>query len=129
MTILDLIFTALGWVKFAYHDWSLSLILGSTAETIFEVIIGIVIHLLFTAMLGVLFSSIVLLVTSKNYLIKGWFFGFSVFFSVHVIVNLYSFQPLRPITISQIIADFFTASIFGLVLAETLRRLSPEKVS
>lgn len=128
MSAVDLIFTALGWVKSSYYDWGLSLIRGSTAETIFEAAIGVVIHLIFAAILGIVFAYMVLLISSRNYLIKGWFYGFFVWFSVHVIVNLFTFQPLRPIPISQILADFLTASIFGIVMAETLHRLSPEKV-
>ncbi len=127
MLVIDLIFTALGWVQSSYYDWGLSLIRGTTAGTISEIIIGIGIHLLFTAILGALFAYIILLISSGNHLIKGWIYGFLVFFTVHVVVNLFTFQPLRPIPVSQVIADFVTASIFGIVLAETLQRLSQEK--
>ncbi len=129
MAIGDLILTAFGWVEHPYYDWGLSLVRGSTANTIFEAVVGQIIHIMFAGTLGIIFAYAVLLITGRNYLLKGWVFGVFVWFAVHIAVNLLGFQPLRPIPMSQLLSDFFTASVFGLVLAETLHRLSPEKVS
>lgn len=128
MAIPDIMFTAFGWVKFAYYDWGLSLIFGSTAGTLLEAVIGQTVHILFAGFLGVIFAYLVNLISSINYLIKGWLYGFFVWFLVHVVVNLANFGPLKPIPLSQLLSDFVTASIYGLVLAAALHRLSPEKV-
>lgn len=128
MAVPDLVFDAVDWVEHAYYDWALSLIRGSTANTIFEAFIGQVAHIFFAGLLGIVFAYAVLLVSSRNFLLKGWLFGILVWFSVHVTVNLFGFEPLAPIPTSQMIADFVTASIYGAVLAATLRRLGREKV-
>lgn len=129
MAIIDLILTTLGLVKFPYYEWPLALITSMSANTIFEAIVGQIIHILFAGMLGVVFAYIILLISSRSHLILGWLYGFFVWFAVHVAVNLFNFQLLKPIPISQMISDFTTASIYGLVLSAALHRLSPKKVS
>ncbi|MCW3488519.1 DUF1440 domain-containing protein [Dethiobacter alkaliphilus] len=126
MSMADLILTGFGWVKFPYYDWGLSLISGSVAETFPEIAIGLVIHLMFAGVLGVIFSYAIQLIPSTNSLLRGWLYGVVVWFAVHVIVNLFGFQPLKPIPMSQLLSDFLTASVFGLVLAATNNRLSPK---
>ncbi len=124
MAAIDLIFSTIGWVHYAYYDWAISLIMGSKSNTIYEAITGQITHILFSGMLGILFAYLLALVKSKNYILKGWVFGIFVWFAVHVIVNLYDFDPLRPIPLSQMVGDFITGSIFGIVLAEVINRLS-----
>ncbi|MBS4021723.1 MAG: hypothetical protein KGZ79_04795 [Dethiobacter sp.] len=128
MSIVDLILTFLGWVKHPYYDWGLSLLTGSTSGTLFETVIGQIIHFIFTGVLGVFYTYIVLLIPSRNYLLRGWLYGVIIFFAIHVTVNLFGFQPLRPIPTSQLLSDFVTASIFGLVLAETMNRFTLKKI-
>ena len=124
MSILDLILLARGWIEFAYYDWGLSLIKGTTAHNLFEMVVGQVTHILFSGMLGIVFAYAVVLVSSQNHLLKGWLYGIAVWFSVHFVVNLFAFDPLRPIPTSQVLSDFFTASVYGLVLSMALHRLS-----
>ncbi len=53
MSIIDLILTSFGWVKFPYYDWGLSLVRGAGAATLPEIMVGIIAHLLFAGMTGV----------------------------------------------------------------------------
>jgi len=124
MMILDIILTGLDFVTFAYFDWGAALILGYIPETLTEIVIGQIAHLIFAGSLGILLAFLMSLTTSKNYLFKGWLFGVIVWFSVHVIINLSNFMLLRPIDVSTALSDFFTASIYGLLTAKLLYLLN-----
>lgn len=128
MSVLDVVLLGLGFVEIPYYDWGASLVLGFRARTLAQIAVGQIAHVLFAGGLGVVFAYILRAVSSANYLCKGWLYGVFVWFSVHVIVNLLAFEPLRPIGVSTGLSDFVTASVYGLVLAETLRRMSPERV-
>lgn len=110
-------------VKHSYYDWGLALVRGATADTFYEALLGQLAHLIFAATMGILFAYLLLLIDSSCHILKGWLFGALVWFVVHVTVNLFDFQPLSPIPNSQMVSDFVTASIYGLVLTITLRRL------
>ena len=119
MLVIDLLLEAGGWVEYAYYDWGASLVLGVRSATTLEMISGQLIHIIFAGLLGIIFAYSLVLVSKQNYLFKGWVFGIFVWFAVHVIVNLFDFQPLRFIPVSQMIVDFVTASLYGIVLALT----------
>lgn len=124
MALLDLLFRSIDWVKHAYYDWSFSLLTGSTSETLLETITGQIIHFFFAAGLGILFIYLLNIINTNNYIFKGWLYGIAVWFSVHVIVNLFDFQPLKHIPLSQLFSDFITASIYGIILAQTIQYLN-----
>ena len=116
MSITDLILTKLNYVENAYYDWAYSLITGFSSNNFLELITGQITHYIFAGCLGILFSLFIKKIGTKYILFKGWFFGVVVWFSVHVIVNLFHFQPLNKIPLSQVISDLITASIFGITL-------------
>lgn len=123
MALFDIILTGLNFVKHSYYDWAFALISGNTANSWAEIIIGQLSHLVFAASLGVLFIYLIKSFKTENLIFKGWFFGIFIWFGVHVIVNLFDFQPLRHIPLSQIISDFFTASVFGIVLSWVVKKI------
>ncbi len=129
MTVLDLTLLGLGFVEIAYYDWGAALILGFRAVTLAQIAVGQVAHIVFAGVLGIVFAYLIQALSSLNYLLKGWVYGVLVWFSVHVLVNLFGFAMLTPIGVATALSDLATASLYGLVLAEVLHRLSPERVT
>jgi len=118
MSIPDIILTEFNYVENAYYDWAYSLVTGFNSHNLLELIVGQLTHYIFAGCLGILFSFFIEKIGPEYLLPKGWFFGVVVWFSVHVIVNLFHFQPLNKIPLSQVISDFITASIFGITLVK-----------
>jgi hypothetical protein len=130
MSILNLISYFLGIAQILYLDWASVMIFGYRYSTLLEALIGQLGQLFFTATLGVIFAYILPVISSRYYLFKGWVFGLLVWFGSYAITLLYKVTPLIPIKPDTVISNVVTASVYGLVLAESLRRLSNrEKIS
>jgi thiamine transporter ThiT len=126
--ILDLVLYSLGVVQIPYLDWASVLIFGYRFTTLLEAAISQLGQLLFSAVAGVLFAYLLSLTSSRYYLFKGWVYGLVVWFGTYSITLLFKVTPLIPIKPDTVISHIVTASVYGLVLAESLRRLSRNKV-
>lgn len=125
MSILNLIsFFALGIAELLYLDWASVLIFGYRYATTLEAVIGQIGQLFFSAIMGILFAFLLPFVSSRYYLFKGFVYGLVVWFGAYAITTLFKVTPLIPIKADTVMSNMFTASVYGLVLAETLRRLS-----
>jgi hypothetical protein len=125
--IFDLALFFLGVVQIPYLDWAAVLIFGYRFATLLEATIGQLGQLLFSAVVGVLFAYLLPLTSSRYYLFKGWVYGLVVWFGTYAITLLFKVTPLIPIKPDTVISHIVTASVYGLVLAESLRRLSNRK--
>ena len=124
MSILDLVLFFLGVVEILYLDWASVLIFGYRFATLLEAAIGQLGQLFFSAAVGVLFAYLLSLTSSRYYLFKGWVYGLVVWFGSYSIIQLFKVTPLTPVNPDTVISNIVTASVYGLVLAESLRRLS-----
>ncbi len=129
MAVLDYIAFSLDLLDLMFIHWASVMLLGYGFRTFWEGAISQGGHLIFSGILGIIFAYILLGINDDNHLLKGWVFGMFVWFSAHAIIKLFSVEALMPIRISSLVSDAITASIYGLVLAETLRRLekTPKK--
>jgi hypothetical protein len=82
-------------------------------------------HLMVSGVLGIGFAYFLPQVTSRNYFLKGWLFSITVFFTVYAIATLFQVPGTVPTSLNTTITDFVSATLFGLVLAFALRKLSP----
>jgi hypothetical protein len=124
MSIFDLIsHFVLGITEILYLDWAAVLILGYRYSTFLEAVIGQIGQLFFSAIMGVLFAFLLALTSSRYYWLKGWVYGLVVWFGAYAVVKLFQVTPLIPIKPDTVLSDMVTASVYGLVLAEALRRL------
>lgn len=124
MSALNLISYYLGITEILYLDWASVLIHGYRYATLLEAVIGQLGQLFFSAVVGVIFAYLLSVISSRYYLFKGWVYGLTVWFASYVITLLYNVTPLIPIKPDTVMSNIVTASVYGLVLAESFRRLS-----
>jgi hypothetical protein len=124
MSIMDLVLYYLGVVQILFLDWASVLIFGYRFATLLEAVIGQLGQLFFSAVAGVLFAFLLPLTSSRYYLFKGWVYGLVVWFGTYSITLLFEVTPLIPIKPDTVISNIVMASVYGFVLAESLKRLS-----
>lgn len=123
MNIINLLVYAFGISELRYLDWAAITIYGTRPVDLGETVFALGVQILFVGILGVIFAYLILLVTSKNYLLRGWLFGSSVWFSLYGITLLFDVEQTIPLRLGTAATDFVGASAYGLVLAVTLRWL------
>ncbi len=124
MSILSYSFIKLDFAELHHVDWPGLIIFGHQPTNTVETVFALLIQLIFTGSLGIIFTYLVAqLFTSANYLFKGWLFGVMSWFIIYVIAFFTKIPELVPLDTGTAISDFFSASVYGLVMAETVRRL------
>lgn len=120
MNVVDQILFALNLGEIYLWEWASVLIYGYRTTDLSEILLALVIHVSFSAFLGMVFAYLTPKITSKNYLFKGVTYGLIVFFTSYAITQLFKVSPLVPIKGDTVIANMITASVWGLVLAIVL---------
>ena len=124
MDIISYISLKLNIANFHHTDWPALILFGQQSANTVEVIFAMIIQLIFVGSLGILFTYLLTtLFSSKNHLFKGWLFGVMSWFLIYVIASLAKFPELTPLDTGTAITDFVIASVYGMVLAETIRWL------
>lgn len=108
------------FTKARFLDYSAAMLFGHKSTNLIELIIAQLTQLLFAAAMGVLFAYIIPAITSKNYLLKGWFYAIWIWFIVFSIGKLYKFSFLVTTSWKTVVSNFIGATIYGLILAQTL---------
>lgn len=106
-----------------YLDWAAIAIYGTRPVNLAEAVFALVVQIFFVGILGVLFAYLIIIITSRNILLRGWLFGVAVWFSLYGITLLFHVQETIPVRLDTALTDFVGASVYGLVLALTLRWL------
>lgn len=124
MSILSYISIKLKFANLHHADWPAIILFGHQPTNAVEAVFALLIQLIFVGFLGVIFTYLVTaLFTSTNYLFKGWLFGVISWFIIYVITFLAKIPELAPLDTGTAITDFIAGSVYGLVLAETIRWL------
>lgn len=124
MSILSYFSIKIDFAKLHHIDWPALIIFGHQPANTVETVFALLIQLIFTGSLGVIFTYLVAgLFTGANFLFKGWLFGAMSWFIIYVIAFFAKIPELVPLDTSTAITDFVSASVYGLVLAETIRWL------
>jgi len=118
-----------GWADLStmrYVDWTAIMLYGHTMPfSSGEIALALVIQLGLCAGSGILFSYLILLITSQNLYFKGWLFSCSVFLMIYTISLLFRFEGTVPSPLKNVISYLIGASIYGLVLPQSLKALLP----
>lgn len=110
-------------------DWAAVIIYGRLPITTGEILFAQLGQIFFAGILGTIFSSFLLKWTSENYLIKGWFYGILVWFSIYALSTILRIPTLAQHTFNTVVSHFISGSVYGLVLPYTLNWLDKEKVN
>ncbi|KUO53409.1 MAG: hypothetical protein APF76_09210 [Desulfitibacter sp. BRH_c19] len=80
--------------------------------------------LFFHALLGIVFVILIQrLLTSNNMLLKGWFFGVSLWFIILAVFHLFKVPELNFVPLKTTVSSFVGASIWGLTMAKIVHWL------
>ena len=80
--------------------------------------------LFFHALLGIVFVILIRqLLTSNNLLLKGWFFGVTLWFVIFSVFHLFKIPDLNFVPLKTAVSSFVGASIWGLTLAKIVHWL------
>ncbi|MDI6710949.1 MAG: hypothetical protein QMC81_02650 [Thermoanaerobacterales bacterium] len=121
MNIVANISFYINWGELRFLDWAAVIIFGSRTNVFWEAAFAQVAQILFVGLLGIVFAYLIPAVTSRNCLLKGWLFGAAVWFGLYGVILLFKVNRLVGIDLATAASDFVGASVYGLVLACTLR--------
>ncbi|MBT9174102.1 MAG: hypothetical protein DDT21_02513 [Syntrophomonadaceae bacterium] len=110
-----------------FLDFAGLLIFGRKPAGAAEIIISVLGQLSFSAAMGVLFAYLLPFTTRRLILFKGWFFGVLIWFSVYSVFHLFQLPQPRELDLGTVVSNIVKASLFGLILAWSLARLSIKK--
>lgn len=111
------------FTQWRFLDFAGLIIFGRKPAGTGEIIVSIMGQIAFSAAVGVLFAYLLPLITSRNYLLKGWFFGVLTWFSIYAVLHLFQIPQLLQLDLGTVITNIVKASLFGLGLAWLLARL------
>ncbi len=104
-------------------NWASTITLGRLPNTAFEVVFTQLEQILFSGFMGIPFAYVLLKLTSKNLLLKGWIYGVFVQEVTYALAIAFRLPNLEVHTFNATISHLLSASVYGLVLAYVLKRL------
>lgn len=104
-------------------DWAAVAIYGRLPDNVVEVIWAQIGQIFFAGFLGILFASMLLKLTSGNYLIKGWIFGVILWFGIYATSIAIRLPNLEMHSFWATFSHFLSASVYGLVVSFVLNYL------
>lgn len=128
MNMIDWLGVLLGFHQERLLNWAAIAVLGRLPNTIAEIIFAQFAQLVFSGLLGVLFSVILLSEIRGNYLVKGWLFGLLAWFAIYATSIALRLPTLEQHTLNATISHFVSSSVYGLILAVTFNWLTRTKV-
>ncbi len=97
-------------------------------QNTWEVVFSQAGQLFFSGFLGIIFAYIMLKLTSRNYLFKGWLYGIIAWFGIYALSTVFRFPFMTTHSAVTVTSHFFSASLYGILLGEILRQLSKRKL-
>lgn len=129
MNLLNFAMYYLNLSTMRYLDWAGIMIFGRKPAFLSEELFAQLVQLAFSAFIGVLFAYLYFEVTSRYYLLKGAFFGVIFWFFMYAAGIALKLPHLTVIPFKTSLTNFLGAIIYGLVAAETMRRLDRTPVA
>lgn len=121
--ITGTIFKSLGWADRAFFDFSTTLY-GKTTyadEGFFGFLMGVITQVAICVIFGVIFAYIIKATSSRYLYIKGIGYGFVLWMLLSSFGTIYNVPLFSDIPLNVAYTTLFTASLFGLVVAWTLK--------
>ncbi|MDW7649977.1 MAG: hypothetical protein SCK29_06410 [Bacillota bacterium] len=120
INIIDYIAFILNLTDTRYVDIAARLVYGTRSHNLFEFIFAYLAQLAFSAFLGVIYSYLLIKITSENHLLKGWLFGVAVWFFTFAIIVMFRVPGISQAHSPTAFTNAVLASIFGITLTQTL---------
>jgi hypothetical protein len=114
-----------------FLDWIAVLASGEKPQSIFEVIVDLILVILWNGVLGIIFAHLLMKITSRGVIVKSSIYGLLLCFAFHTITVLYR---IAPITAGQTfpgrLSILLAALLWGIILGWVLKKFDtvPEKL-
>lgn len=113
----------LNWPVVRFIDWAAIIMYGDFPRSHAEAVFALVMHLLWTGILGILFAYMITFTTSQGYLIKGAVFGAVLGFIIYAIPTLLQTPLLAEHSFITVVSNHIGGLIWGITTAKALRWL------
>lgn len=120
MTMVNYVFIYTTSAHTRYADFVGIMLFGSVPNSISEIIIATVAHIFLGGILGVVFSYLLILISSRNLIIKGIIFGTLVFLMLFSLGVIFKIPGLEKTTSITVISKGLGSMFYGLILAYSL---------
>lgn len=104
-----------------FYDVSGMILYGRRPHGLLETLFAEIGHFSVSAGIGVMFSYLVPLFTSRFYLVKGVAFGIGTWFAVHLASSFFRVPLITRMSVGSLFAQFIASCVYGVVMALTLR--------
>lgn len=124
MNILDYVsYYVFHFSRIRFLDYAAVVIYGSYPTSLKDTVFALIVQILFTAMLSIVFAYLFPVISGRNYLFKGWIFGIMAWFAIYAVGMLFDLPMFERILTNTAISHFIISSIYGIVLAISLKRM------
>jgi len=106
-------FYLIGLTDFRLLDWGAFIIFGNPPANIVETIVGQLAQILWSGFLGIIFSLLIPITTSKSLVIKGVFYGFITGFFIYAIPVIFRTPILGEPTTGRAVSQAIAGIIWG----------------
>jgi hypothetical protein len=120
INIFDYVASILQITDTRYVDVAAHLIYGRKSDSLIELLIAYFGQLIFSAFLGAVYAYIIIGITSRNHVLKGWLYGIVIWFLVYAIIVLFNVPDISENHFPTTAVNGLLASIYGILLTKTL---------
>lgn len=124
MNIVNLSFYFLNLTEVKFLDWGNIFMTGQKPTNLSQMIYGLIIHIIWTAIIGVIFCYLIPFITSQGLILKGGLYAFLITFIFRSIVKLYEVSFLHQIPVQTSLLNTITAFFWGILLVIILNMLN-----
>jgi len=129
MNIWDLAsYHLLKFSNLRYLDWGSIMLFGRLPENTVQITLGLVSQLMWVGLLGIIFSYLVPLITSRKHVFKGAVYGYLIGFVIYSIPVVFGTKYLSTSSTGTTITQLIGGLIWGITLAEALRKLDEKRL-
>ena len=102
--------------KLRYLDFAAVLTFNHLPKGFLEVIFAEVVVIIFLGVLGIGFSMLIALVSSKNLFFKGWLYGTFMWFAIYAAMTMYKLKHIYPVNTKTAVISLLAASLWSIVM-------------
>lgn len=124
MNVVSFISIMLNIVKITYADWGGKMIFGQKPRHAMESLVGLLGQTFFCGILGILFAYLILVVSAKNMVFKGWVFGLTCWFLLYSLAVLANLTDISILYLDTALSDIVTTSVYGISLGLVFKWLT-----
>jgi hypothetical protein len=123
MNTLDLLSYYFHFDQTRFIDFASVLLYSHKPTFWWDTIVAGLAQVFFSCGMAIIFIYLLPIINTKNYLFKGAFFSVTGWFAIYTIASIYKIPEISQLPWQSAVDHMIGSTVFGLVIAETIRRL------